>query len=273
MASQSLLPGFIKTLDRITSLRLTKELWVTVQCTVRNSKKTEEYKPIAAGYWRSKDTGDVNFFTDASSSIVLDLKEHKERIMVTETGKYPLIHFLQKSLEVCTMKRYYYYKQGRLMGINFENIDTDGRCEFDGFINCDFPLTSQPVVVKDSTDTKFLPACELALTNQVYVDLTIPQLRTLLEHIKHIDLISFTQNAVNSIGWKLKWLDEVHTRGITDLKLKQRLLKTMDKEEVIGMAKGMDLDVSELYDLTEEEVREAMNEYLKTEIIKHRKGV
>jgi hypothetical protein len=118
-------------------------------------------------------------------------------------------------------------------------------------------ISSQPVVIKDESTTHLTNGIGLFFNKSESL-LTVEELETLIDHLKSIDLVTFTQNAINSLQWKLSQFSKVHTQGIEDYKLKIKLLSAMDKIEMIGLARGMDLDVSDLESLKEGQVRKSL---------------
>ena len=263
---ENLVPSYIKTIENITTLKLNDDLWISVKCYVPESKFRQDGSIMESGvmYWSDHKTKFVSFYSQLSSSIFIKFKQSNESIMIIARNKFLFTRFLEKMLKLCKDKSYYVFRKGVLAGINMENI-REAQKEFALSQKMDKVVYAQPIVIKNSSKTSLANGIGISL-NKSDASLTIDELEVLIDHIKSIDLITFTQNAINSLQWKISQFSRVHTQGINEYKLKIKMLISMDKEEMVGLAKGMDLDVSELVLLKEKQVRQTLIEFFKSEI-------
>lgn len=264
---ENLVPSYIKTIENITTLKLNDLLWISVKCYVPDSRSRQDGSIMESGvlYWTDHRTKSVSFYSQLSSSIFLKYKESGESIMIIARNKFMFTRFLEKSLRLCKEKEYYVFRKNKLAGINAAIIH-EAQLEFILNPKTNKAIYSQPIVIRTPSKTKLLNGIELYLDSKSTIGLTVEELEVLIDHLKSIDLIAFTQNAINSLQWKISQFNKIHTQGINEYKFKIKALETMDKDEMVGLAKGMDLDISELVTLKERQIKQTLVEFFKSEI-------
>ena len=254
---ENLIPNYIKTIENLTTLKLNDDLWVSVKCYIPEARAGKDGRIMESGvmYWTDRKTKYVNFYSNLSSCIFIKLRQSNEAIMLISRNKASFTNFLKRSLITCRKKENYIFKRKQLVGVNLDRLPFN-RLEYALSQKMEKIVSSIPIVIQDITQTKLLNGIELSINNRYNVDLTVEELETLIEHIESINLIIFTQNAINSIQWKIDQFNKVHTQGINEFKLKIKMLGSMDKEDMIGLARGMELDVSELALMKEKQINQ-----------------
>ena len=268
---ENLLPSYIKTIEKITSLKLNNDLWVSLKCSTIETKRLENGSVIESvvGYWRNKITGSLNFYTSVCSAIYLEFRGvQSSSLMIKEEMKYSFIEFLKRTLKKVKSDEYYVYKNDVLYGLNIPNINESGEEVFESRAKFGTDLISRPTIIRDESKAKFLRGCELFYGKDVDIALTIEEIKTLIYHIDKIDLVLFTQNSINSVGWKLLQLQSVDKNNgkSQEIIAKIKILDGMNKEEMIGMMKSMSLSTDNIDDFNENELREALKDYLNNEL-------